>query len=314
MPSHARPDLLSASLRAGPRVPRPRDWHEPTDARYLTKAEKITNDSSAVFVFKSPSTDQSFIFALNVVEATGDLYFHLEAPAGQAWAAVGIASGHSEPTYSKSLNVELLWPAGLDDSNTISRDGMLRADGVCRNCTTWSSGDGLLGYVSFSVPFIFAVGPSQPMRSSSLDASMRRHDFYGHFTMNVTAATSRDVGSVPRPNSGNGAYESQGVSEARNMIGDNNTAPAAHALIMIAAFILALVLYPGRIWYWHSHLQAVQQGSETATLGRKCSFGKPLRSARALWTGSAVETITEPLVKWGCQSLATDKDRVRSSF
>lgn len=58
----------------------------------LTKAEKITNDSSAVFVFKSPSTDQSFIFALNVVEATGDLYFHLEAPAGQAWAAVGIGS------------------------------------------------------------------------------------------------------------------------------------------------------------------------------------------------------------------------------
>lgn len=235
----------------------------------LTKAEKITNDSSAVFVFKSPSTDQSFIFALNVVEATGDLYFHLEAPAGQAWAAVGIgssmkdslilaaypsdngtgvtvspriASGHSEPTYSKSLNVELLWPAGLDDSNTISRDGMLRADGVCRNCTTWSSGDGLLGYVSFSVPFIFAVGPSQPMRSSSLDASMRRHDFYGHFTMNVTAATSRDVGSVPRPNSGNGAYESQGVSEARNMIGDNNTAPAAHALIMIAAFVFLFPL------------------------------------------------------------------------
>lgn len=58
----------------------------------LTKAEKIINDTSAVFVFKSPSTDQSFIFALNVVEATGDLYFHLEAPAGQAWAAVGIGS------------------------------------------------------------------------------------------------------------------------------------------------------------------------------------------------------------------------------
>lgn len=138
--------------------------------------------------------------------------------------------------------MELLWPAGSDDSNTISRDGMLRADGVCRNCTTWSSGDGLLGYVSSSVPFIFAVGPSQPMRSSSLDASMRRHDFYGHFTMNVTAATSRDVGSVPRPNSGNGTYESQGVSEARNMIGDNNTAPAAHALIMIAAFVFLFPL------------------------------------------------------------------------
>ena len=91
-----------------------------------------TSDAST-FVFRSSSTDQTFVFALNAVEATGDLYFHLEAPAGQAWAAVGIgsemkdalifaayasenntgvtvspriATGHSEPSYAKDVDLQ----------------------------------------------------------------------------------------------------------------------------------------------------------------------------------------------------------------
>lgn len=91
--------------------------------------------TAATFVFTTPSTEQRFIFALNAVEATGDLYFHLEVPEGQAWGAVGIgsqmkdalifaayasengtgvtispriATRHAEPSYAKDIKLEQL--------------------------------------------------------------------------------------------------------------------------------------------------------------------------------------------------------------
>jgi hypothetical protein len=252
----------------------------------LAFAAGNTTDAST-FVFRSSSSDQTFVFALNAVKATGDLYFHLEAPAGQAWAAVGIgsemkdslifaayasengtgvtvspriATRHSEPSYAKDVDLQQIWPAGLNGSNTIGSDGRLRADAVCRNCTSWLSGNRNLDLTNTAAPFIFAVGPSKEMRSSSLTASMRRHDFYGHFTMNMTAATSSEEGTVPLPNSKNGTYELHGASEAKDMTADSSHAPAAHALIMIAAFVFlfplgSLVLKVLHKALWHGIVQ-----------------------------------------------------------
>lgn len=247
------------------------------------------NTNSATFVFKSPSTDQSFVFALNAVEATGDLYFHLEAPAGQAWAAVGlgsemedalifaaypsdngtgvtvsprIAKGHAEPTFTEDIDLELLRPSGFNSSNTVGRDGRLRADAVCRNCTSWLSGRKQFDLSSTSYPFIFAVGPSQVMKSSSQTASMRRHDFYGHFTMDMRAATSKDNGTVPPPNNSNGTYTLADASEAKEMTGDNSSAPAAHALIMLGSFVFlfplgSLLLRVIHKALWHAAVQTL---------------------------------------------------------
>lgn len=219
---------------------------------------------AAVFVFNSSSTDQAFVFAINAVKSTGDLYFHLEAPSGQAWSAVGIgsemrdaltfaayasnngtgvtvspriATRHAEPSYNKNIKLELVWPSWSNDSNTIGTDGVLRADAVCRNCTSWLSGQRQLDLTSNSVPFIFAMGPAQTMHSSSLTASMRRHSYYGHFNMNMTAATSAENGSVPSPNGKSGVYQLQYASTVKDMTAEDSIAPAAHALIMIAAFV-----------------------------------------------------------------------------
>jgi hypothetical protein len=225
--------------------------------------------TTATFVFQSSSTDQTFVFALNAVESTGDLYFHLEAPAGQAWAAVGlgsqmkdalifaayasengtgvtisprVATRHAEPSYAEDIHLEQLWPSDLNSSNTIGNDGRLRVDAVCRNCTTWLSGQRQLDLKSASAPFILALGPDKTMRSSSLTAFMRRHSEYGHFTMNMTAATSVDEGSIPQPNGKNGTYALQHASETKGMTFQSNKAPAAHALIMIAAFVFLFPL------------------------------------------------------------------------
>lgn len=256
----------------------------------LSVAADMNNDTtSATFVFKSSSTDQSFVFALNAVESTGDLYFHLEAPNGQAWAAVGfgsemkdalifaaypsdngtgvtvsprIAKGHSEPSYVEDMNLEMLRPSGFNSSNTVGRDGRLRADAVCRNCTSWLSGRKQLDLTSTSYPFIFAVGPNQVMKSSSMTASMRRHDFYGHFTMDLRAATSLENGTVPAPNNANGTYRMEGASEAKKMTNDQSSAPAAHALIMLGSFVFlfplgSLLLRVIHKALWHGAVQVL---------------------------------------------------------
>lgn len=251
------------------------------------------SSTAATFVFSPSASGHSFVFALNAEETTGDLYFHLEAPAGQAWAAVGlgsqmedalifaayassngsgvtvsprIATGHSEPSYTEEVDVELLRPSGLNASNTIGYDGKMRVDAVCRNCTSWLSGRGQLDLTSTVAPFIFAVGPGKAMKSSSLTASMRRHDFYGHFTMNMKTATSSNgtEATVPSPTGKNGTYENSGASEVRDqdVVADNNTAPAAHALIMIAAFVFlfplgSLLLRVLHKALWHGAAQVV---------------------------------------------------------
>ena len=244
---------------------------------------------AAVFVFNSSSTDQAFLFALNAGKSSGDLYFHLEAPSGQAWTAVGIgsemkgalifaayasengtgvtvsprlATRHAEPSYDKNVHLELVWPSWSNESNTIGTDGILRADAVCRNCTSWLSGQGQLDLTSKSVPFIFAMGPAQTMHSSSLTASMRRHSYYGHFNMDMTAATSPDKGSVPSPNGKNSTYQLQYASTVKDMTSEDSIAPAAHALIMIAAFVFvfpfgSLVLKILHKALWHGAVQVL---------------------------------------------------------
>lgn len=261
-----------------------------TVAAQSTASNSSTNASTAAtFVFQSPSTDQTFVFALNAVQSTGDLFFHLEAPAGQAWAAVGIgsqmkdalifaayasengtgvtispriATRHSEPTYAEDIKLEQLWHTDSNNSNTIGTDGRLRAHAVCRNCTSWLSGQRQLDLKSTAAPFIFAIGPDKTMHSSSLTASMRRHDYYGHFTMDMTAATSPDQGSVPLPQGHNGTYTLQSASETKNMTSDSSTAPAAHALIMIAAFVFlfplgSLLLRVLHKALWHGAVQVL---------------------------------------------------------
>jgi hypothetical protein len=255
----------------------------------IAQTAASNSSTAATFVFNSLSTDQTFVFALNSVQSTGDLFFHLEAPAGQAWAAVGIgsemkdalifaayasengtgvtispriATRHSEPAYSKGIKLEQLWPSDFNNSNTVGIDGRLRADAVCRNCTSWLSGQRQLDLKSTSAPFIFAIGPEKTMRSSSLTASMRRHGYYGHFTINMTAATTLAQGSIPLPNSQNGTYRLQGASETKNMTSDSSVAPAAHALIMIAAFVFlfplgSLLLRVLHKALWHGAVQVL---------------------------------------------------------
>ena len=250
-----------------------------------------SDSKSSIFVYNSTSTHQIFAFAVNAVQSTGDIYFHLEAPAGNGWAAVGIGSemkgslifvaypsangtgvtisprigtGHSEPEYYAAAHIEQLHDSTLTNANSVSNDGVLRADAVCRNCTTWRHGK-YGGSIDLSDPptaaqFIFAVGPDQALRSDSPSASLRRHQFFGHSTMDLEAATSGSVGEVSRPNGGNGTYQAAGSSAAEGTKMDGDYAHTAHALVMLVAFVLvlpfgSLVLRVLRRVMWHAAIQ-----------------------------------------------------------
>ena len=111
-----------------------------------------------------------------------------------------IADGHSEPSYQSDITVQKQDGQGPNSANTASGSrGSLKmtADGVCKSCLTWANG-GSIDLTNTKQPFIFAVGPTYPpIESDSQSEGISRHEFYGQFTMDMTAATTSSGGSVP---------------------------------------------------------------------------------------------------------------------
>ena len=233
-----------------------------------------SNDTSAVFIYKGEKGTQ-LIFALNADSSTGDLYFHLSSPSGNAWVGVGIGSemsdslmliaypdastrgvtisprtttGHVEPTYQESLKIEKKGDntvTGNVDENGPNGPGgpsddpeySIIAEGVCRNCSVWDSEK--FDITSDAQPFIFAVGPPYPIiASDSQDASLSQHSFIGHFTMDMTVATSSSGGSVPQ-----GPFiKSSHASTALATKSTTDLGSRIHGLVMCIVFVLLLPL------------------------------------------------------------------------
>ncbi|KAI9885176.1 MAG: hypothetical protein M1823_003015 [Watsoniomyces obsoletus] len=205
--------------------------------------------ASSVFVEQSAN----MTFAVNLPENSQDLFFHLSAPLRNAWFAVGagrsmlgslmfiayrgenetkvtlsprIASAYREPQFQDSIQLEMLEGSGY-------QDGILTARARCRNCRTWSSGQ--LDTTSTSQPFVYAFGSSGDLQSDSPSASLRQHQSYGRFTLNMAQATGE--GGVPitlaRPS---GATSSGTVAD----VGRVSDVAIAHGVFMSLAFLLLL--------------------------------------------------------------------------
>ncbi|KAK5165692.1 uncharacterized protein LTR77_008615 [Saxophila tyrrhenica] len=235
-----------------------------------------SNNASAVFVYNG-SDNTEFIFALNADKSTGDLYFHLSSPAGNAWVGVGIGdqmkdalmfiaypagndkdvtisprigSGHTEPEYQSDLKLDLQSGKGLTGANTVSGNSRetknIIADGVCRGCAKWDRGS--IDLTNKKQPFILAVGPVFPaIASNSQSAGLTRHMFYGHFTMDMTAATSNSGGAVPL-----GPYKTKSASNtATSTKMDNDPAPRIHGAVMSVVFVIAFPLGTLMLRVWH---------------------------------------------------------------
>ncbi len=158
-------------------------------------------------------TSSNLTFALSIPANSSDLVFTLMGPASKSWVAVGtgsqmagsmmfvaysnangqskenratsylfanthvdvtlsprISPSHSEPQYSKNIDVTILAGTGITN-------GTFVVNAHCRNCKTWNGGS--LDFSSNSQDWIYAVGPSQNLKSDSPSATMSQHDTFG---------------------------------------------------------------------------------------------------------------------------------------
>jgi hypothetical protein len=91
-----------------------------------------------------------------------------------------LCSGHSEPVFESSLDVELLPGTGLSDN-------LMTVNARCSNCRTWKTGS--LDVNSTAQPWIYALGPNSVnnvnIRSDSVTAGIERHSIYGSYLIPV---------------------------------------------------------------------------------------------------------------------------------
>lgn len=138
---------------------------------------------------------------------------------------MGRAGG--EPTATQTVKVEVLPGSGV-------QDGVMSVNARCKDCRVWPNG--FLDATSAAQDMMFAFGPRNGMRSSLLDAPLKRHVSYGHFTMDLTAATG--VGGVPLKSS-----EKRGVQMGA-MKAETDRKALAHALL---GCLVLFVVWPANI-------------------------------------------------------------------
>ncbi|KZF24428.1 iron reductase domain protein [Xylona heveae TC161] len=174
----------------------------------IVDAASSSQPASSSFSVKDGSGQLSF--AINVPDDSNDIFFHMSAPSDSQWAAVGagggmtgalmfviypaksdssnvtlsprIGRGHFMPTFAPSIDIEVL------DGTSIS-DDVWTVNAKCSNCRNWNGGS--LDVTSKTQPWIYAVGPSGSMASDSQEANIQQHQFFGHFTLDMVAATGK---------------------------------------------------------------------------------------------------------------------------
>jgi hypothetical protein len=109
---------------------------------------------------------------------------------------------------------------------------MFYATGRCLNCSSLAPSK--IDPRSTSQPFIYAVGPvSRDPNSNSMSAPLRRHQHYGRFNMDMTAAAGQAVPSL-------GFVSSSGTKNQGDKA-DWDFAESGHVYVMLAAWV---VIFP----------------------------------------------------------------------
>lgn len=160
-----------------------------------------------------------------------------------------VGTGDVEPSYyyNKTSSIELKAPTGI-------QDGRYVVTGICHNCRGWHSGN--IDFNSTAQPMIYAVGPDELyLNSDAKDAGLRRHDYYGTFTMDLQTAWG-DPAAFPLGNL------SEAEATDRKGYNDHEYSSSVHAVFMVGAFV---VMFPVGVFYlkvignvrWHYYTQAL---------------------------------------------------------
>jgi hypothetical protein len=208
----------------------------------LTSAQNSTLPNAATFYLDETETQ----FSVNVANDLSDVFLYFTSPA-YSWVGVGFGermenslmfvmypnkngdnvtisprfgSKNAEPSFTSKISLDIL------PGTTITDDSMLLLKAVCRNCREY------MNIKATAQPMIYAFGNGARVQSDSKDANLKRHVRYGHFTMDMVAATG--TGGVPGKTNA-----MSGVSMEGPMVKDHDRANLAHAVIgCLALFVI----------------------------------------------------------------------------
>lgn len=210
----------------------------------LVSAQNFSTATASTFFLAETETQ----FSVNVANDSSDVFMYFSSPA-YSWVGVGfgekmenslmfvmypnengdnvtisprLGSKASEPTFTPNVEIEVLPETKVNDS-------MLILHARCRNCRVWPSG--FLDIKSTAHPMIYAFGHGHSLYSDSPSADLKRHIRYGHFTMDLEAATG--TGGVPAKTNA-----LQGVKLVGRMTRDHDRKNLAHAIVGCLALFL----------------------------------------------------------------------------
>ena len=207
-------------------------------------------------------------FSINIAKESSDVYFYFASPA-YSWVGFGFgqqmedslmliiypdADGNSKLARTTSCVQKILTRADVTVSPRVGRKGgepvftenveievlhgtriendMMILRARCSDCRVWPNG--YIDATSTDQPMIYAFGSAYALQSSSPSADLKRHVRYGHFTMDMTAATGR--GGVPLRSNASNDVQIQG-----GLIKDTDRKSLAHALL---GCLVILLLWP----------------------------------------------------------------------
>lgn len=144
------------------------------------------------------------------------------------------SKGHYEPSEDKDLDFSVV-KSGAPKSGILNNSYIVYAE--CKSCV--NNGKTELDFTSKDARFFYGAGPAGDyIASDSKNAGLRRHDFYGKFTMDMTQASKDNAPGVPL---GDVLTQTTGAKETLEPHQDHDYSSAAHGLIMCACFA---ILFP----------------------------------------------------------------------
>ncbi|KAL8656431.1 MAG: hypothetical protein Q9226_002669 [Calogaya cf. arnoldii] len=229
--------------------------------------------------FVTSNSESNLTFSINSPtdpRYPNDFGFYLSAPHGNSWVGVGFGKGMKDAfmliaytskdgnklTLSPRLGSGHVEPSHYNH-NTFSIDlrqsgiqnGRYLAVGVCHNCKEWISGS--IDFDSTSQRMIYAVGPDDlHLNSDAQDAGLRRHTYWGSFTIDLRAARGDPAAFPPEDLSTSNATA---IGKEQN---DHEHTSSLHAVAMAGTFVL---IFPIGTFYkmvmgnirWHWITQAL---------------------------------------------------------
>ncbi|WQF88845.1 Putative cytochrome b561/ferric reductase transmembrane, cellobiose dehydrogenase, cytochrome [Colletotrichum destructivum] len=226
--------------------------------------------------FVAPENNVAFGFT--VPENSGeDVFVTIRAPIDRTWAAIGIgqdrmpgslifmiyrdetgngvtfsprvAYGNYEPTYYDHMKWEVLPGTGVFNGS------MFFSARCTDHCRSWPGG--WVDVSNENQKAIYAVGPKGGFFSNKMDTSVKFHEEFGRFTINM----KRTIGPADAP-----VLKADSVNEGTNQISANDERrdykSIFHAILMVGSLVFlipfgAVLLRFGNMVRWHALNQGV---------------------------------------------------------